>query len=70
MWGILEWYDIDSKCLVVIKLLLSKLDIKKCLELVDIYLDFFFYGGVIFLLDFLMLGLLLVVVEGNVLRFR
>lgn len=70
MRGTLERHDIDSKRLVVIKPLPSKSDIKKCLELADIYLDSFPYGGATSLLDPLMLGLPPVVVEGNALRFR
>ncbi|MCH2048239.1 MAG: methyltransferase domain-containing protein [Trichodesmium sp. ALOHA_ZT_67] len=70
MRGTLERHGIHSKRLVVIKPLPSKSDIKKCLELADIYLDSFPYGGATSLLDPLMLGLPPVVVEGNALRFR
>ncbi|NET16966.1 MAG: methyltransferase type 11, partial [Okeania sp. SIO1H6] len=66
----LERHGIDSKRLAVIKALPSKSDIKKCLELADIYLDSFPYGGATSLLDPLMVGLPPVVVEGNALRFR
>ncbi|WP_371357463.1 hypothetical protein [Hydrocoleum sp. CS-953] len=70
MRATLEGHGIDSKRLVVIKALPSKSDIKKCLELADIYLDSFPYGGATSLIDPLMIGLPPVVVEGNALRFR
>ena len=70
MRGTLERHNINTKRLVVIKALPSKSDIKKCLELADIYLDSFPYGGATSLIDPLMLGVPPVVVEGNALRFR
>ncbi|MGK7920986.1 MAG: methyltransferase domain-containing protein [Trichodesmium sp.] len=70
MRDIFQQYGIDTKRLVIIKALPSKADIKKCLEIADIYLDSFPYGGATSLIDPLMLGLPPVVVEGNALRFR
>jgi hypothetical protein len=45
-------------------------DIKKLLELADVYLDSYPYGGATSLIDTLESGLPPVVVEGNTLRFR
>ncbi|MGD1804967.1 methyltransferase domain-containing protein [Dapis sp. BLCC M126] len=70
MRATLERHGIDSKRLAVIKALPSKSDIKKCLELADIYLDSFPYGGATSLVDPLMVGVPPVIVEGNALRFR
>ncbi|MEB3343723.1 MAG: methyltransferase type 11, partial [Okeania sp.] len=70
MRNTLERHNVNTKRLVVIKALPSKSDIKKCLELADIYLDSFPYGGATSLIDPLMVGVPPVVVEGNALRFR
>jgi len=70
MRSVLERHGIDRKRLVVIKALPGKSDIEQCLQLADIYLDSFPYGGATSLVDPLTVGVPPVVVEGDALRFR
>ncbi len=70
MRSVLERHGIDRKRLVVIKALPGKSDIEQCLQLADVYLDSFPYGGATSLVDPLTLGVPPVVAEGDALRFR
>jgi predicted O-linked N-acetylglucosamine transferase (SPINDLY family)/glycosyltransferase involved in cell wall biosynthesis/ubiquinone/menaquinone biosynthesis C-methylase UbiE len=70
MRSVLERHGIDRKRLVVIKALPGKSDIEQCLQLADVYLDSFPYGGATSLVDPLTVGVPPVVVEGDALRFR
>ncbi|MEB3830726.1 glycosyltransferase [Phormidium sp. CCY1219] len=63
-------YHIDPKRLVLINTLPSPTDIKKCVQLADIYLDSYPYSGATSLLDPLGCGIPAIAWEGDTLRSR
>ena len=70
MKAVFAQYGIDAKRLVLIRTLPSPADIRKCLELADVYLDSYPYSGAASALDPLRVNLPLVVMEGEELRCR
>lgn len=69
MRAVFAKYGIEPSRLVVINPLPSSKDVEGCLQLADVYLDSYPYGGATSLLDPLKVGLPTVVMEGNALRF-
>ncbi len=70
MHKLFEKHGIDLSRLVILNPFPSRADIKSLLEICDIYLDAFPYGGATSIIDPLETGLPPVVVEGDFLRFR
>ena len=63
-------YGVNNNRLRFVKQLPSRADVKEFLQLADVYLDSYPYAGATSLIDPLQVGLPVVVVEGNALRFR
>ncbi len=63
-------YGVNNNRLLFVKQLPSRADVKEFLQLADVYLDSYPYAGATSLIDPLQVGLPMVVVEGNALRFR
>ncbi|MBD2517195.1 hypothetical protein H6G93_19715 [Nostoc sp. FACHB-973] len=70
MYAVLEKYGIDRSRLVVLDSLPSRVEVKECLKLADIYLDSPRHSGGHSLVDALEVGLPAVVMEGKFLRSR
>ncbi|MGB3559149.1 MAG: class I SAM-dependent methyltransferase [Geitlerinemataceae cyanobacterium] len=70
MQAVLAQYGVAPNRLVLIKTLPSTADIRKCLEVADIYLDSYPYSGAASALDPLKVNLPIVTMEGIELRHR
>jgi protein O-GlcNAc transferase len=65
---VLAWYGVKAERLVTMRNIPSRADVKKCLQLADIYLDSFPYAGANSTIEPLEVGLPTVVMDGNCLR--
>lgn len=70
MQAVLAEYGVAPNRLVLIKTLPTTADIRKCLEIADIYLDSYPYSGAASALDPLKVNLPIVTMEGRELRHR
>jgi len=66
----LEKYGAVKEQLIILEQLPTRGDVKELLKLADIYLDSYPYSGATSLLDPLSIGLPMVLMNGNALRFR
>lgn len=66
----LRKYNVAANRVVIVNPLPSAADVRKCLEVADIYLDSYPYSGAASVLDPLRVGLPIVAMEGNEQRFR
>ncbi len=70
MHQVFTQFGVNTNRFVIMSPLPSSADVLACLQLADVYLDSYPYSGATSLLDPLKIGLPVVVLEGDALRFR
>jgi len=70
LYAALEKYGAAKEQLIILEQLPTRGDVKELLKLADIYLDSYPYSGATSLLDPLSIGLPMILMSGNALRFR